>query len=95
MGDMVFENFEVISTRTRLGQKRAVVVDNGRGRSLVAHVLAEHRDGKATGKLFILLRGELIEQDSQEMLLSEAFAPQHGWIVNAQNCSWQEGLGER
>ena len=57
--------------------------------------LAEHRDGKATGKLFILLRGELIEQDSQEMLLSEAFAPQHGWIVNAQNCSWQEGLGER
>ncbi|MEH6564962.1 MAG: metal ABC transporter ATPase [Halopseudomonas sp.] len=57
--------------------------------------LAERIKGKATGDLFILQQGELIAQDTQGMTLSEAFAEQRGWVVEAPNCSWQQGLCER
>ncbi|HDY98796.1 MAG TPA: metal ABC transporter ATPase [Pseudomonas sabulinigri] len=57
--------------------------------------LVERVNGAATGHLFTLQKGELIEQDSRDMTLSEAFAEQRGWVVEAPHCSWQEGLGER
>jgi len=57
--------------------------------------LAERINGAATGHLFTLQQGELIEQDTQAMTLSEAFARQSGWAVEAPHCSWQEGLCER
>lgn len=57
--------------------------------------LAERTNGAATGQLFTLQQGELIEQDTSAMTLSEAFAKQHGWVVEAPHCSWQEGMCER
>ena len=54
--------------------------------------LAELVDGSATGQLFTLEKGQLIEQQPQQLSLSEAFAPQTGWIVSESNCPWPEGL---
>lgn len=54
--------------------------------------LAELIDGQASGRLFTLQKGELSEQQPQQLSLSEAFAPQHGWVVAESNCPWPEGL---
>ena len=54
--------------------------------------LAELVDGSATGQLFTLEKGQLVEQQPQQLSLSEAFAPQTGWIVAESNCPWPEGL---
>lgn len=54
--------------------------------------LAELIDGKATGRLFTLEKGKLIERQPAHLALSEAFAPQHGWVVSASHCNWPEGL---
>ena len=43
--------------------------------------LAELVDGNPTGALFTLEKGELIEQHPEQLSLSEAFAPQTGWVV--------------
>ncbi|MFA5679007.1 MAG: metal ABC transporter ATPase [Pseudomonas sp.] len=56
--------------------------------------LAELIDGSASGRLFTLEKGELIEQQPQHLLLSEAFAPQSGWIVAESHCNWPHGLVE-
>ena len=57
--------------------------------------LAEYQEGAANGRLFTLQRGELVPQDTDGMTLSEAFAEQHGWVVEAPRCAWQEGLCQR
>lgn len=57
--------------------------------------LAEYREGEATGELYQLQRGELIAQPGAGLPLSEAFAPQQGWLVAAPNCALQQGLGQR
>ncbi len=54
--------------------------------------LAELRDGKATGELFSLIRGELQLRRPQNPWLSEAMAAQNGWVVAAPRCGWSEGL---
>ena len=54
--------------------------------------LAERIDGQATGRLFSLEKGELIERQPAHLALSEAFAPQHGWVVAESHCPWPDGL---
>jgi hypothetical protein len=54
--------------------------------------LAEYRDAEPTGELYHLQRGELVAQPAAGLLLSEAFAPQQGWLVAAANCPLQQGL---
>lgn len=54
--------------------------------------LAELRDGKATGELFSLVRGELQLRRPKDPWLSEAMAAQNGWVVSAPRCAWSEGL---
>lgn len=54
--------------------------------------LAELEDGTANGRLFTLEKGELIEQRVGQLLLSEAFAPQSGWVVDESHCPWPAGL---
>lgn len=54
--------------------------------------LAELIDGVANGKLFTLEKGELIEQQPHKLLLSEAFAPQQGWVVADSHCEWPHAL---
>lgn len=54
--------------------------------------LAEMRDGKATGELFSLVRGELQLRRPKQPCLSEAMAAQEGWVVAAPRCEWDEGL---
>lgn len=54
--------------------------------------LAELRDGVASGRLFTLQQGELIEQHPRHLALSEAFAPQTGWVIAQPHCSWPDGL---
>jgi hypothetical protein len=54
--------------------------------------LAEIRDGKATGELFSLIRGELQLRRPQNRFFSEAMAAQEGWVVDASRCDWEEGL---
>lgn len=54
--------------------------------------LAELIDGTASGRLFTLERGELVEQQPEHLLLSEAFAPQQGWVIDSSHCSWPDGL---
>lgn len=54
--------------------------------------LAELVDGIANGRLFTLKKGELIEQQAGNLLLSEAFAPQPGWVVAESHCAWPAGL---
>tara|TARA_Y100000748_G_scaffold203444_1_gene170405 strand:- start:6272 stop:7138 length:867 start_codon:yes stop_codon:yes gene_type:complete len=54
--------------------------------------LAEYRNHHATGELFCLQHGELIAQPTDNLLLSEAFAPQQGWLVAAGNCALPDGL---
>lgn len=54
--------------------------------------LAELRDGKATGELFSLVRGELQLRRPKDPWLSEAMAAQNGWVVSAPRCAWNEGL---
>src|SRR5690606_26721290 len=43
--------------------------------------LAELFDGVASGRVFTLVKGKLIEQHHPNLMLSEAFAPQAGWVV--------------
>ncbi|MEH6492227.1 metal ABC transporter ATPase [Halopseudomonas sp.] len=57
--------------------------------------LAEYQNGAANGHLFTLQQGELVPQDTAGMTLSEAFAVQQGWVVEAPHCSWQTGLCQR
>lgn len=57
--------------------------------------LAELIDGKATGRLFTLEKGKLIERQPEHLALSEAFAPQQGWIVSEPHCNWPAGLYQR
>ncbi|WP_341707847.1 metal ABC transporter ATPase [Halopseudomonas sp.] len=57
--------------------------------------LAEYRNDEPTGELYHLQRGELISQPSADLLLSEAFAPQEGWLIAAGNCPLHQGLGRR
>lgn len=54
--------------------------------------LAELVDGKASGRLFTLEKGKLIERQPEHLMLSEAFAPQHGWVVTESHCAWPDGL---
>lgn len=54
--------------------------------------LAELQDGKATGELFSLVRGELQLRRPQNRFFSEALAEQRGWVVDAPRCDWDEGL---
>src|SRR5690606_41370758 len=54
--------------------------------------LAELIDGTASGRLFTLEWGELVEQQPEHLLLSEAFAPQQGWVIDSSHCSWPDGL---
>ncbi|MBL4834273.1 MAG: metal ABC transporter ATPase [Pseudomonas sp.] len=54
--------------------------------------LAEIQDGKATGELFSLVSGELQLRSPQNRFFSEALAEQHGWVVAAPRCEWNEGL---
>ncbi|SDS66298.1 hypothetical protein SAMN05216198_2463 [Halopseudomonas litoralis] len=55
--------------------------------------LAELIDGTASGRVFTLVKGELIEQHHPHLMLSEAFAPQTGWVVSDSHCAWPNGLG--
>lgn len=55
--------------------------------------LAELIDGNPSDRLYTLERGELIEQHPRNLSLSEAFAPQDGWVVTESHCAWPEGLG--
>lgn len=55
--------------------------------------LAELFDGVASGRVFTLVKGKLIEQHHPNLMLSEAFAPQAGWVVADSHCSWPNGLG--
>lgn len=54
--------------------------------------LAELVDGLASGRLFTLEKGELVEQYPAHLLLSEAFASQSGWVVSDSHCAWPDGL---
>lgn len=54
--------------------------------------LAEVEEGKASGRLFSLEKGELVEHQPDQFLLSEAFAPQSGWVVADSHCAWPAGL---
>lgn len=54
--------------------------------------LAERIDGAATGRLFILEKGELIERQPEQLMLSEAFTPQQGWLVADSHCSWSDAV---
>lgn len=50
--------------------------------------LAELLDGVANNRLFTLVKGKLVEQHPERLLLSEAFAPQTGWLVFDSHCTW-------
>lgn len=54
--------------------------------------LAELRDGRATGELFSLVRGDLQLRRPKKPWLSEAMAEQDGWVVSAPRVEWGEGL---
>ena len=54
--------------------------------------LAELIDGQANGRVFTLEQGKLIEHQPAQRVLSEAFAPQHGWVVADSHCPWPDGL---
>ncbi|HIZ50779.1 MAG TPA: metal ABC transporter ATPase, partial [Candidatus Pseudomonas excrementavium] len=53
--------------------------------------LAELVDGQFNGRLFTLVKGRLIEQMPAQVLLSEAFAPQTGWVVSESHSPWSYG----
>lgn len=53
--------------------------------------LAELVDGQFNGRLFTLVKGRLIEQMPAQVLLSEAFAPQIGWVVSESHSPWSYG----
>lgn len=50
--------------------------------------LAELLDGEFTGQLFNLVKGKLVPQLPSQVFLSEAFAPQTGWVVADEHCAW-------
>lgn len=53
--------------------------------------LAELVDGQFNGRLFTLVKGRLVEQMPAQVLLSEAFAPQTGWVVSESHSPWSYG----
>ena len=53
--------------------------------------LAELVDGQFNGRLFTLVKGRLIEQMPAQVLLSEAFSPQIGWVVSESHSPWSYG----
>lgn len=54
--------------------------------------LAEFRKGAPTNQLYTLQKGVLIRQTAAQWWLSEALAPQVGWVIEAPHCPWPEGL---
>ena len=54
--------------------------------------LAEMSEGVATGKLFSLEQGELVPRRPKNIWLSEALAPQTGWVIEDPRSQWPEGL---
>ncbi|HDZ57054.1 MAG TPA: metal ABC transporter ATPase [Pseudomonas xinjiangensis] len=54
--------------------------------------LAEVRNGAPTNQLYTLEKGVLIKQRTDHLWLSEALAPQTGWVVAAPRCEWPAGL---
>ena len=53
--------------------------------------LAELVDGQFNGRLFTLVKGQLVEQMPAQVLLSETFAPQIGWVVSESHSPWSYG----
>lgn len=54
--------------------------------------LVERLEPLETSRLFTLEKGRLVEHDPAGMALSEALAPQHGWIIDSQRTHWPHGL---
>lgn len=54
--------------------------------------LVEPLDPPETSRLFTLEQGRLVEHDPIEVALSEALAPQRGWVIDAPRARWPEGL---
>lgn len=54
--------------------------------------LAEIENGRPNGQLFSLEQGELVNRRPKHLWLSEALAPQRGWVIDQPRCPWPEGL---
>lgn len=54
--------------------------------------LVEQLDPLETSRLYTLEKGQLVEHDPTGIVLSEALAPQQGWIIDAQRTQWPQGL---
>lgn len=49
-------------------------------------------DGLPSGELFLLQKGERIPVSTQDIWLSESFAPQDGWLVREPRVRWADWL---
>lgn len=50
------------------------------------------KDKRPTGELCQLHKGRLVPRPTQRIWLSESFAPQQGWLVEAEHVRWQDWL---
>lgn len=55
-------------------------------------LLVEQREPIESSRLYTLEKGKLVEQDPAGVDLSEALAPQQGWVIDSQRTQWPEGL---
>ena len=54
--------------------------------------LVERADPLETSRLYTLEQGRLVEHDPAGTALSEALAPQQGWVIDSQRTHWPDGL---
>lgn len=55
-------------------------------------LLVERGEPVESSRLYTLEKGELVEQDPAGTDLSEALAPQQGWVIDSPRTHWPEGL---